>query len=117
MIRSAPEPEAARNESLYQGITTWAAHADRPLLATMLILGLAGAPAVVLLDWRIWPAAALLITVSTVAAWGLIEQQVSSRRSFAVSAAQWLLVAVGTITAVLASFGLLFWLMGPAPIL
>ena len=106
-----------RHPSLYDGITGWASHARQRSLAAMVIAGVGAWAAVLGIDWRHGPMAACLLTASAVAGWGLLEQRASTPHSGLITVAELLLVALGTMTAVVSGFALLFWIMGPAPVL
>lgn len=108
---------AATGESLHAGITRWAGHADITVLALLTILGAAGTIVMVTVDWRRWPLAALLLSVSAVGAWGLVEQKTAHPHSRLVVLVEWLLAGIGGMTAAAGALGILFWLLGPAPIL
>jgi hypothetical protein len=86
----SPGPAAA-GESLHAGITRWAGHADVTVL--------------------------VLLSVSAVGAWGLVEQKTAHPHSRLVVLAEWLLAIIGGMTAAAGALGILFWLLGPAPIL
>lgn len=109
--------ELDRNESLYQGVTTWAATANPRTLGFILASSLIGGAALLVLDWHRWPLAGLLVTAGSIGGWGLIEQRAARPLSPVAVAVKGVLVGLGTIAAVLGGLGLLFWLMGPAPIL
>jgi hypothetical protein len=61
--------------------------------------------------------AGLLLVMATVACWGLLEQRAQVPHSVATRVTQGLLVVLGTVGAMVAGLGLLFWIMGPAPVL
>ena len=104
-------------ESLYSGITRWAAHASTPLLAFLVVAGLPGAAAILLLDWRRWPFAAILFTAATVGAWGLVEQRAAHPHSVSVRLTESFLAVLGMLLAAGAALGFFFGFLGPAPIL
>lgn len=104
-------------ESLHAGITRWAGQADRTLLALLGGIGASGALVILLVDWRGWPAAGLLISVGAVGTWGLVEQRAVLPHSRLVRVVEALLAVIGGAAAAVATLGILFWLLGPAPIL
>jgi len=109
--------ETHRPESLYSEITSWASHARPWGLVLLALLALAGSVGVVLVDWHRWPLAALLLSASTVGAWGLLDQKTVQPHSRAIRALEWLLVGLGIFAALMGGLGVFFWLLGPAPIL
>ena len=117
MILSPPHFDDPTHPSLYDGLTGWAAHARPRLLAAAAAAGVADWLALLLLDWRHGAIGGMLLTVSAVAVWGLLEQRASTPHSRAVTLAETLLVVVGTVMAVVSGFAALFWVMGPAPVL
>ena len=115
---TGPSPDAATTgESLHAGITRWAGRADATVLALLAILGTGGAAVMLTVDWRRWPLAAMLLSVSAVGTWGLVEQKTARPHSRLVIAAEWLLAGLGGAAAAMGALGILFWLLGPAPIL
>lgn len=110
-------PTPPRPESLYAAVTRWAAHARPSTLRLLATLGLGGAGGILLLDWTRWPLAGVLLTLSTIGAWGLVEQRAAHPRTVLVAATESALTGLGTVVAALVALGLLFWLMGPAPVL
>lgn len=105
------------HESIYTGVTRWAAQAESHLLQVMALAGVLGSLAVVLVDSSRWPVVTPMITMATIAGWGLLkrgEGQLPTRARRLLEAA---LVALGSLAAVVAAFALLVWIMGPAPIL
>jgi hypothetical protein len=70
-----------------------------------------------LLDWRYLPISGFLLTGAAVGGWGLLEQRAATPHSTLIRVAQLGLIALGTIGAVVAGYALLFWVMGPAPVL
>jgi hypothetical protein len=117
MNQSSTPADRYEPESLYSGITRWAAHASRPMLAFLVAAGLPGAAAILLLDWRRWPFAAILFTAATVGAWGLAEQRAPHPHSAPVRLAESLLTLLGMLLAAGAALGFFFGFLGPAPIL
>jgi hypothetical protein len=103
--------------SVYDGLTGWASHARQRSLVAIAVAGAGAWAAVLGVDWRHGPMAACLLTASAVAAWGLLEQRATSPHSGLITAAELVLVILGTVTAVVSGFALLFWVMGPAPVL
>lgn len=104
-------------ESLHAGIIRWACQADRTLLALLAGIGTTGTLVIMLVDWRVWPAAGMLLSVGMVGSWGLVDQQAGSPHSRLVRVVAALLATIGGGAAALAALGILFWLLGPAPIL
>ncbi|HEY8259464.1 MAG TPA: hypothetical protein VIG08_17530 [Gemmatimonadales bacterium] len=117
MILSPPHYDDPQHPSLYDGLTGWASHAHQRLLIGLVAAGIVAAGVILVIDWRRVPISGLLLTVSAVAGWGLLEQRAATPHSALVAATQTILVVLGTIAAVIAGFGLLFWVMGPAPVL
>ncbi|HEX9894784.1 MAG TPA: hypothetical protein VGA78_12720 [Gemmatimonadales bacterium] len=114
MVNSDLQPEA---ESVYAAVTRWAGHASLRLLTLFTTIGFGGAALVLLVDWRRWPLAGLLLGAGAIGTWGIVEQRAHRPHSRMVNAAEWTLAVVGTLIAMLAALGLFFWAMGPAPIL
>lgn len=117
MIYSPPHFNDPFHPSVYDSITGWAAHARVRWLVALTLAGVAVGAALVLTDWRRAPLAGLVLVASAVGAWGLLEQRTATPHSRVVRAAQTLLVLLGTLGAVIGGFALLFWVMGPAPVL
>lgn len=117
MILSRPHYDDPQHPSLYDGLTGWASRAPQRLLGGLVAAGIVAAGVILAVDWRRFPVSGLLLTVSAVAAWGLLEQRATAPHSALVATTQTILVVLGTVTAVVAGFGLLFWVMGPAPVL
>jgi hypothetical protein len=61
--------------------------------------------------------AALFVMTAAIALWGLMEQLLPPPRRAVVDLAQWLLVGIGGVAAILSALGILFWILGPAPVL
>jgi hypothetical protein len=117
MIYSPPHFNDPRHPSLYDGITGWASHAQQGLLIGIAVAAILEWTGLVILDWRQGPAAGFLLTLGAVAGWGLLEQRASTSHATLITAAQVLLIILGTITALVGGFAWLFWIMGPAPVL
>jgi hypothetical protein len=117
MIYSPPHYDDPRHPSIYDGITGWASHAQQRVLVGLVLAGIAAWTVLLIVDWRHGPAAAVLLTVSAVSAWGLLEQRAATPHSGLITVAQVLLIVLGTTAAVVGGFALLYWVMGPAPVL
>lgn len=117
MIYSPPHYDGSNHPSVYDGITGWAAHAQQRLLAGLAAAGIAAGVALLVSDRRRVAVAGLLLVASAVGVWGLLEQRAATPHSVVIRVAQALSVVLGTIAAVLGGFALLFWVMGPAPVL
>ena len=105
------------NESLYEIITSWASGATPRLLTGAIASSGALIAALLLMNRNTWPLAALLVTVVAICAWGLLEQFAPEPTDPAVSATRWFFVGLGSVAALVAALGILFRVMGPAPIL
>jgi len=116
MPASAP-PGEPRPEPITEAVARWARLASTRLLAAAALLGAGTAAAVLLLDWHWWPAAALSIAVAAFGIWGTLERHYPRPHSLLVRAAKGAAVALGAAGVVVGALGLLFWLLGPAPIL
>ncbi len=118
MVRSdAHDHPGLSSESLYEIITSWASTANPRLLGGAIALGGALSTVLLLIDRNAWPLVALLVTVGAICAWGLVEQFAPRSHARMVSAAEWVLVSLGSVAALAAALGILFRVMGPAPIL
>jgi hypothetical protein len=117
MIYSPPHFDDPFHPSVYDAITGWAAHAGQRLLAALTIVGLMAGSGLVATDWRRAPLAGLVLVASAVGGWGLLEQRARVPHSAGIRMAQGLLVLLGTLGAVIGGFAVLFWVMGPAPVL
>ena len=117
MIDSPPHFNDPLHPSVYDGITGWAAHARVRWLVVLTVAGMAVGTALVVTDWRRAPLAGLVLVASAVGGWGLVEQRAAVPHSRRVRLAQALLVVLGTLGAVVGGFAVLFWVMGPAPVL
>jgi hypothetical protein len=106
-----------RHPSIYDAITGWASHARPRTLSAVAVAGAAAWAALVAVDWRLGPAAAVLLTSSAISAWGLLEQRAATAHTALTTVTQRLLFALGTAAAVVSGFAWLFWVMGPAPVL
>ena len=109
--------ESPLHESIFDAITRWASLAPGHLLAFLLWTGTHGAIGVILIDARRWPAAAPMIAAAALGGWGLLERRASAGRILRIVALEWVLVLLGTAAVLITAFVVLFWLMGPAPIL
>jgi formate hydrogenlyase subunit 3/multisubunit Na+/H+ antiporter MnhD subunit len=115
VIYTPPHFDDPMHSSLYDGITNWATHAQQWLLASVATLGIGVLGVVAAIDWRFVPVAGCLVTATTVAGWGLLEQRAAKPHSAWTRAVQTSLVIVGSIGAILSGCAFLFWVMGPAP--
>lgn len=117
MILAPAHYDDPRHPSVYDAITGWASHARARILAAVAIGGMADWGALFAADWRLTPAAGILLTLSAVSGWGLLEQHAATPHSRLITTAQILLFLAGTVAAVVSGFAVLFWVMGPAPVL
>ncbi len=117
MIYAPPHHPDPPHHSLYEGLTGWASHARQRVLVGLGASSLMIGSAVIAVDWRRAPVAGLSLVMATVACWGLLEQRAQIPHSAVIRMAQGLLVALGALGAIVAGLGLLFWAMGPAPVL
>jgi hypothetical protein len=117
MIVTRQHYDDPRHPSAYDAITGWAAHARPRTLWAVAVGGAVVWAALLAADWRLGPAAAVLLTGSAVSAWGLLEQRAGTPHTPLAAAAQLLLFLLGTVAAVVSGFAWLFWVMGPAPVL
>jgi hypothetical protein len=117
MGRTGSPPDQFEPESIDVGIARWASHAAVRTLTALLMLGVLGSALVLLLGWQRWPVAGLLLTVATIAAWGLVEQRARHPHTRLVALSESLLTGLGGLLAVATALGFLFALLGPAPIL
>lgn len=117
MVPTDLHPPVGDGESLYTGITTWAAHASRWILLPGVVAGFGLGAALLVEGWERIPAAGLPLTVGSIGAWGLIEQRRPKGHRRSRAALQWALVWLGVTGAIAAGLGILLWMMGPAPIL
>lgn len=117
MVRTDLHSPVGEGESLYTGITTWAAHASRWILLPAAVAGFGLGAALLAGGWERIPAAGLPLAVGSIGAWGLIEQRRTRRHPRGRVALQWALVWLGVTGAIAAGLGILLWMMGPAPIL
>lgn len=117
MIYSPPHFNDPLHPSVYDGITGWASHTRVRWLVALTIVSIAIGIAVVAIEWRRAPLAGLTLVASAIGGWGLLEQGTRVPHSRGVQVAQWVLVALGTLGAIVGGFTVLFWVMGPAPVL
>jgi len=117
MERTGRRPDQFEPESIGVGITRWTSRAAVSTLTALLLLGVIGAPLLLLLGWQRWPIAGLLLTVATVAAWGLLERRAGLPHTRLVTLSESILTGLGVLLAVTTALGFLFALLGPAPIL
>jgi hypothetical protein len=117
MIDSPPHFNDPSHPSVYDAVTGWAAHARVRWLVAITIAGIAVGVTLVAIDWRRGPLAGLMLMASAIGAWGLVEQRATVPHSKRVRLAQAMLVLLGMIGAVVGGFTVLFWVMGPAPVL
>lgn len=117
MVHSTQHYNDPRHPSVYDGIARWASHARQRVLVGVTGAGVVAAAALLIDDWHRLPVAAALLTASAVGGWGLLEQLAPTSHSAMITVGQALLVVLGTIAAIVGGFGLLFWVMGPAPVL
>jgi hypothetical protein len=102
------------DESLAAFIGRHARTATSRQLLTTLSAASAVAAAIILTGLQRWPLAALAGTVAVVALWGLTVHRPHPRHPRAMSALALLWIVLGSILAVIAAFGLLFWVLGPS---
>jgi hypothetical protein len=117
MIHSPPHFNDPSHPSVYDAITGWASRARQRLLLGLTISGIGVAAALIATDWRRAPIAGLVLVVSAIGGWGLLEQRTRIPHSREIRAAQAVLVLLGMLGAVVGGFAVLFWIMGPAPVL
>jgi hypothetical protein len=117
MILAPVHYDDPRHPSIYDAITGWASQARARTLAAVALGGVADWAALFAADWRLAPAAGVLLTLSAVSGWGLLEQRAATPHSLFITVAQVLLFVAGTVAAVISGFAVLFWVMGPAPVL
>jgi hypothetical protein len=112
MVRIRLHNSILTGDSIYSIIGRCALATATPYLVALLLLSAGSA---VLLRSLSWPLASLFITTAAICLWGLLERIFPEPRRIVVDVAEWILVVMGTIAAVLASFGILFWILGPSP--
>jgi hypothetical protein len=117
MIYSPPHFDDPMHPSLYDGITNWASHARQWILIGIVMMGIAALGVLLVMDWRYVPILAFLVAGAAMGGWGLLEQRAAMPHSALIRVAQICLVVLGTIAAGVGGFALLFWAMGPAPVL
>ena len=117
MIYSPPHFNDPFHASVYDAITDWASHARQRLLVALTIAGIVAGTVLVATDWRRTPIAGLTLVMSAIGGWGLLEQRTRLPHSREIRVAQGVLVLLGTLGAVVGGFAVLFWVMGPAPVL
>jgi hypothetical protein len=105
------------HESIYTGVTRWAARAPQRLLTVMLLSGVAGVVGVMVIDFERWILAMPMLTLATIGGWGILDGRRQHRPSLATTLLAGILTFVGIASAVVAALGLMLWIMGPAPIL
>ena len=103
-------------EPLDEAIARWGRLASLRLLRVLGAVAVAGIGIVLAVDWHRWPVASLLAALGCFAGWGMLAHQ-PERRGLPLRVAQTALAALGAITGAAGVLGLLFWALGPAPIL
>lgn len=99
-------------ESLYDFLTTWAAHAVPRRLAIIAIAALGTATLVLLGDRAWWPLAAFALVPAMVAIWGLVHHRWEAHHSQLLKGIEWLLVGLGSLLLLLAGVGLMVVVLG-----
>ena len=110
-------PDLRPPEPIDAAIARLGRTASPRVLAALLAIASAGVATVLFVAWHLWPLASLLAALGSFGAWGLIEHRAPSRRGFLLRAAQATVAGVGALAAVTGVLGVLFWALGPAPIL
>jgi hypothetical protein len=117
MVRTETHGPATPGESVYDLLANFARTARPRLLAVGALLTVAGGLATVLFRLSGWPLAGLCGSALCVCLWGLLEQRLRHRAPRTVAAAEWILVATGTLLAVAAAMAIFLSILGPAPVL
>ncbi len=115
MEELTPAPSGHEPESIDVALARWVIHAHPRALLLMSVLGLGGSIAVLLLDWRKWAFAGLLLTASAVGGWGLVQHRAARPHSRAVVITEHLLAALACLIGFFGVVGLLLGLLGQAP--
>ena len=114
MVRIQLDRPVISGESLYAILGRCAVTTPPIYLGVVAVLSLGSA---YLLRQVTWPLVGLCITTACVSIWGLLEQLLPPPRFRAIAMVEWSLVIIGTLVAVASSLGILFWFLGPAPVL
>jgi hypothetical protein len=104
-------------ESPFAAMRRWARGQTRHLFLVMAVAGILGAAAVIVIDEAQMIFCAPMISLASLGGWGLLLKRNQTRASRADRLLSALLAGVGGLALLIAVFGLLFWAMGPAPIL
>jgi hypothetical protein len=102
-------------ESVSTALARWASQAPTHLLRVLAWAGAFGAIGVFLIDATRWPFAVAMVALASLGGWGLAEHRSAIRHSRTIGAIEWVLAAIGGVTALTAIFLAIFWMLGPAP--
>jgi hypothetical protein len=117
MVRSDPHHSVNGGESLYDLVARCAAAARPVSLAGIALVCGAAAAAVLRLNIDAWPLAMFFLTTFATCLWGILEQLPPIRPRWLIKSLQIVLAVVGSAAAAAGATGVLFWIMGPAPVL
>ena len=104
-------------EPLDEAMARWGRLASPRLLRVLGVVAVAGIGIVLAVNWHRWPVASLLAALGCFAGWGMLAHQPQERRGLPLRVAQTAFAVLGAATAAAGLLGLLFWALGPAPIL
>ncbi len=112
-----PRSDTSRSpEPIDVALARLASRASPRLLKILTAIGIGLGITLPLLTKR-WPLASLGAAIAFFGAWGLIEHYYVRPHSRRVAIVQSVVAVLGLLAAAIASLSLLFWLLGPAPIL
>lgn len=119
---AAADPNTVNTDppSLFAILAARARRASDGVLAALTGIGVVAAIALIATRPAWWAFALPLVSAGAFGLWGILERATAERgapRSAgydrAMSAAQWLVVAIGTISAIVMAFAIAIFLMGP----
>ena len=113
MVAEQFPASSLHQEGLGRVIAAWTLKTSIARLVSLLLTTVAGALALRLLAERYWPVAAIVGTVSCIAAWGLLAQHAVRHPATWVAWVQRILIVVGVVLTALAGLSVFFALLGP----
>lgn len=101
----------SQGESLQAALASWASRAPVRRLEQLGIISTGLAAALLLLRASFWPGSAAALTLAALAGWGLLDRRRPQHPGRSWRVAEWLCAVSGTLFAILAGIGALFWVL------
>jgi len=103
-------------EPINEAIARLGRRASPRLLWIMAAAAATGIGIILVIDWHRWPLASVLAAFGCFGVWGLVEHHEQRGRG-TLRLIQGAAAVLGGIAAIAGLLGVLFWILGPAPIL